>query len=101
MLFNFLEKKYEDIQITGVDQSRSAQPNSRPCVYLKLSQKPPARWLDLFASRQLSPMRRINASIEKDYLVVKARLDEVEERLLSELQKDIDHCNQEYRKFLS
>ena len=98
-LFDAFEEKYEDIQILGVDKGRTKLDQHKPClVYLELSQRPPKRWLDLFAMKQVSPFHPVSARIEKHFMVVKCQYRDYEKNLMNLLQKDIEECNFEYRK---
>jgi hypothetical protein len=98
MFFDFFEKKYEDIRILGIDRKLS-QFNEDSCVlYLELSQRPPKRWVDLFAYKQLSPLHPVHARIEKNFMIIKCSLNDYEEKLMPLLQQDIDECNLSYHK---
>ncbi len=98
-LLKMFDKKYEDIHILGVDKNRTKLNQHKPCtVFLELSQRPPKRWLDLFAIKQISPFHPVKARIERDYMVVTCNYRDYEKNLMNLLQKDIEECNQEYRK---
>jgi hypothetical protein len=102
MFFNFFEifkEKYEDIQILGVNKEHTKLNQHKTCtVFLELSQRPPRRWLDLFAMKQVSPFHPVRARIERDYMIVTCQYRDYEKNLMSLLQKDIEECNFEYRK---
>lgn len=98
-LFSAFAEKYEDIHILGVDKERTKLNQHESCtIFLELSQRPPKRWLDLFAIKQVSPFHPIRARIEKNRMVVTCSYRDYEKNLMSLLQKDIDECNHEYRK---
>lgn len=94
---------HEDITIVELDEklTNRKKVGSGVCnIFLRLSRRPSQRWLDMFNSLQLYPRQSMmTAHIEDRYIVVKGTLSDLETTYLPELQNDIQHCNEQCRKY--
>jgi hypothetical protein len=94
--------KFEDVKIVGADDARTTKDRQYPGlhhVHLRLSQRPPSEWVDVFLeqrSRTKESLER-RARVEGEFLVLVCPLNEVE-RHLPRLKQEISAANARYRE---
>lgn len=97
--------RFEDIHITGADESLSHRPDPNKGlydVYLTLSASPPVVWAQLFQQdwdTQFYSMRR-RASVEGAYVVIRCAPEELNQHHLPRLKESVARSNARYREHL-
>ena len=92
-----------DIHIVDVDKNRTRQDREFPGLhhfFLQLSVQPPKRWIELFGRAREFPRHTMwrEAWIERDCIVVKCAVDELEEYHVKDLKDDVATANEGYLK---
>jgi hypothetical protein len=96
---------FDDVQIVEIDKSQTYKPDDEKAlynVYLKLSQHPPAEWVECFAAERQFPRHTMwrRAWIEGNCIVVHCVPDELGQYHLKDLKEDVQNANQRYREYL-
>lgn len=98
---------FEDLALVGVDEERTVPSPDHPGtslyhVHLKLSARPPNRWVELFNERRKFPRHSMwrHAWIDGQYVVVDCPIAEVEQHHLKDLKEDVQETNAQYRMYV-
>jgi hypothetical protein len=96
---------FEDIRITGLDESKTYKPNPEKLlydIYLNLSSRPSMDWRDIFMAERSFPRHSMwrKAWIEGSYIVINCVPEKLEKYHLNDLKQDVANSNAKYRKYL-
>lgn len=96
---------FEDIRLTGLDESKTYKPNPEKLlydIYLNLSSRPSMDWRDIFMAERSFPRHSMwrKAWIEGSYIVINCVPEELEKYHLNDLKQDVANSNAKYRKYL-
>jgi hypothetical protein len=97
---------FEDLRIVDLDTGKTHNPDKQKLLfnmYLRLSERPPAEWQEIFAAERRFPRHNMwrRAWIEGGYIVVHCVPDELEQYHLEDLKQDVLNANQKYREYLT
>ncbi len=96
---------FEDLQIVGVDRSRSSKPDPTKLlynIYLELSSYPPEEWVQIFDAERQFPRHSMwrRAWIDGAHIVVSCTPEELSQYHLPDLREDVTTSNKKYREYL-
>jgi hypothetical protein len=100
-----MEPDFDDIRIVSIEDDLTVESPENPTlfyIYLRLSQTPAPLWQHHFREKRkvARHLRWRKAWIDRKYIVVECRAEEIETHHLNDLKQDIAHANDLYRTYL-
>jgi hypothetical protein len=97
------DTSFIDIKIVGLEVHKtasSALDERAHNLYFAISATPPPGWIDIFQEECTASQCPFGASIERDYLIVEAPLDQFEQQHLDGFKTVLRNTNEKFRERL-